>query len=47
MVTGTRSAGDDTMVNSRIDYVGYPPLLLDWRVRRQVGPRSWTWSWKV
>jgi phospholipid transport system substrate-binding protein len=38
VVTGTRPAGDDTMVNSRIDYVGYPPLLLDWRVREAGRP---------
>ena len=38
MVTGTRPAGDDTMVNSRIDYVGYPPLLLGWRVRETGRP---------
>ena len=38
MVTGTRLAGDDTIVGSRIDYVGYPPLLLEWRVREAGRP---------
>jgi ABC-type transporter MlaC component len=37
VVTGTRLAGDDTIVGSRIDYVGYLPLLLEWRVR-EAGP---------
>ena len=37
MVTGTRLAGDDMIVGSRIDYVGYLPLLLEWRVR-EAGP---------
>jgi phospholipid transport system substrate-binding protein len=38
VVTGTRLVGDDTIVGSRIDYVGYPPLLLEWRVREAGRP---------
>jgi ABC-type transporter MlaC component len=33
VITGTRPAGSDTIVASRIEYVGYPPLILEWRVR--------------
>ena len=34
-ITGSRDAGgEDTLVNSRIVYVGDPPTHIDWRVRR-------------
>ena len=34
-ITGSRDAGgEDTLVNSRIVYTGYPPTHIDWRVRR-------------
>ena len=34
-INGSRDAGgDDTLVNSRIVYTGYPPTHIDWRVRR-------------
>jgi phospholipid transport system substrate-binding protein len=33
-ITGSRDAGgNDTLVNSRILYTGYPPTHIDWRVR--------------
>jgi phospholipid transport system substrate-binding protein len=37
-ITGSRDAGgNDTLVNSRILYTGYPPTHIDWRVRRDGG----------
>ena len=39
VITGTRPAGGDAIVASRIEYVGYPPLILEWRVRGDGQPR--------
>ena len=39
VITGTRLAGGDAIVASRIEYVGYPPLILEWRVRGDGQPR--------
>lgn len=38
VISGTRLAGNDTIVSSRIEYVGYPPLQLEWRVREAGRP---------
>ena len=39
VIKGSRQAGDnDTLVNTQILYVGYPPTSVDWRVR-QTGDR--------